>query len=283
MNDITLFEANLLSSQELADLRWAHARLERPSLATRLCDLIGTPLRGGLTALPDSVHRGLRKITELSIRNALHFAIDSRAHLHWGGRNPRMHKMLVTGTGAVSGFFGPLTLPLELPVTTLLMLRSIAEIAESEGEDLSTHEARHACLEVFALGGRSAQDYAADSGYYGLRVTLGVHFSSALLTATRPVTTNIPAGVELVRAIASRFGVVVSESAAAKLIPVAGAVSGALINFTFMQHFQDIARGHFILRRLERAYGNGVVRAEYEKVTQRETLPRESYGRVESW
>lgn len=280
MNDLTIYETNRLSAQELADLRWAHARLERPSMATRLCDLIGTPVRRGLTPLPDSVHRGLRKITERSVRSVLHVAIDSRAHLNRRGRNSHMHKVLVTGTGAVSGFFGPLTLLLELPVTTLLMLQSIAEIAESEGEDLSTPAARHACLEVFALGGRSAQDYAADTGYYGVRVALGFHFSSAMLNTARPVTTGIPAGVELVRAIATRFGVVVSESAAAKLIPVAGAVSGALLNLAFMQHFQDIARSHFILRRLERAYGMGFVRAEYEKLSQRETLPRESYTRI---
>lgn len=270
-----------LSAQELADLRWAHARLERPSLATRLCEVIGTPLQQGLRPLPDSMQRGMRRLTEFSVRKALHFAIDSRAHISLGGGNQHVHKMLVTGTGAVGGFFGPLTLLLELPVTTTLILRSIAEIAQCEGEDLNSAQARHACLEVFALGGRSAQDQAADADYYSLRVTLGFHFSGALLHTAKPAIANIPAGVELVRAIASRFGVVVSDSLAARLIPVAGALSGALLNLVFMQHLQDIARGHFILRRLERAHGIGVVRSEYEKVTQRKTLPPDAFRRAE--
>lgn len=281
MNELILREVGTLSAQDLADLRWAHARLERPSVAARLCEVIGTPLQHGLRPLPEPVHRGMRRITELSIRKALHFAIDSRTQVPLGRGNAQVHKMLVTGTGAMGGFLGPLTLLIELPVTTTLMLRSIADIAEHEGENLDSAEARHACLEVFALGGRSAQDRAADTGYYGLRVALGFHFSSALINTARPAMANIPAGVELVRAIASRFGVAVSESLAAKLIPVAGAISGALLNLVFMQHFQDIARGHFVLRRLERAHGIGVVRSEYEKLTQHETLPGNAYYRAD--
>jgi hypothetical protein len=32
-------------------------------------------------------------------------------------------------------------------------------------------------------------------------------------------------------------------------------------NLLFIDHFQDVARGHFIVRRLERAYGAETVRA----------------------
>jgi len=41
----------------------------------------------------------------------------------------------------------------ELPISTAMMLRSIADIAHSQGEDLEDMEARLSCLEVFALGG----------------------------------------------------------------------------------------------------------------------------------
>ena len=47
------------------------------------------------------------------------------------------------------------TLPIELPVSTIIMLRSIADIARSEGEDLSDPESALSCVQVFALGGRS--------------------------------------------------------------------------------------------------------------------------------
>ncbi|MDX6456831.1 MAG: hypothetical protein QOE55_528, partial [Acidobacteriaceae bacterium] len=66
--------------------------------------------------------------------------------------------------------------------------------------------------------------------------------------------------------IASRFGLEVSEKVAAELIPVAGAVGGLTLNVLFSQHFQSLAEGHFIVRRLERKYGSEVVRQDYERV-----------------
>jgi hypothetical protein len=69
-----------------------------------------------------------------------------------------------------------------------------------------------------------------------------------------------------VTAVASRFGVVVSEQTAAKAVPVVGAAGGAVINVLFMNHFQDMARGHFIVKRLERTYGMDLVRAAYERI-----------------
>ncbi|MDH3252238.1 MAG: EcsC family protein, partial [Ignavibacteria bacterium] len=38
------------------------------------------------------------------------------------------------------------------------------------------------------------------------------------------------------------------------------------INLVFMSHFQDMARGHFTIRRLERSYGENLVRQEYERL-----------------
>ena len=37
----------------------------------------------------------------------------------------------------------------------------------------------------------------------------------------------------------------------------------AVINLLFIDHFQDIARGHFIVRRLERTYGADIVKQAY--------------------
>lgn len=42
-----------------------------------------------------------------------------------------------------------------------------------------------------------------------------------------------------------------------------GAASGALVNTIFINHFQDMARGHFVVRRLERRYGPELVRKTY--------------------
>jgi hypothetical protein len=42
----------------------------------------------------------------------------------------------------------------------------------------------------------------------------------------------------------------------------------AAVNYAFIERFQDMARGHVIVRRLERAYGKEVVRREYERLAQ---------------
>jgi hypothetical protein len=42
--------------------------------------------------------------------------------------------------------------------------------------------------------------------------------------------------------------------------------SQSTVNYAFMEHFQDVARGHFTVRRLERVYGKERVRAEYNLI-----------------
>jgi hypothetical protein len=90
--------------------------------------------------------------------------------------------------------------------------------------------------------------------------------ATAYLAEKGVVEKSAPAVVRLIGAIASRFGVVVSEQVAAKVVPVVGAASGAAINVLFMKHFQAMARGHFIVRRLEAKYGADMVREVYQSL-----------------
>ena len=273
-----------LPEKDLADLRWAYRHLEHPSLAARLSSVVGVPIERGLKLLPKPWYQRLDRMTELSIEKILNLTVASMEHVPPDAPHDRLHKLLAATTGAVGGFFGPLMLLAELPVTTAIMLRSIADIAHSQGEDLSMKDARIACMQVFALGGRTKEDRAADTGYYGLRITLSLHFSHALLYTGQPVSNaHIPAGVNLIRGIASRFGIVISDKAAAQLVPVAGAVTGALLNLVFTQHFQDIARGHFSVRRLERKYGAERIRIEYERLARQEVEATKSYSTLEGW
>ena len=70
----------------------------------------------------------------------------------------------------------------------------------------------------------------------------------------------------LISQIAARFGIVVSEKVAAQAAPILGAIGGAAVNAAFADHFQTLARGHFIVRRLERQHGAGVVAFEYQRL-----------------
>ena len=72
--------------------------------------------------------------------------------------------------------------------------------------------------------------------------------------------------MRLIAQLATRFGVNVSEKAAAQAVPVIGAAGGAVINVLFIDHFQDMARGHFTVRKLERIYSSERIREEYERL-----------------
>jgi hypothetical protein len=52
----------------------------------------------------------------------------------------------------------------------------------------------------------------------------------------------------------------------AQAVAVVGAVGRAAINLAFIEHFQDVARGHFTIRRLERIYVADAVRVEYDRI-----------------
>jgi hypothetical protein len=182
-----------------------------------------------------------------------------------------LHKALATASGAAGGAFGLATLPIELPVSTIIMLRSIADIARSEGEDLSDPASALSCVQVFALGGRvgSAAD-ASESGYFAVRGMLAKSVTEAarFIAERGVIKEGGPVLVRFITQVASRFGVVVTQKVAAQALPVVGALGGAAVNYAFIEHFQEVARGHFTVRRLERVYGKSVVRTEYERLAQ---------------
>jgi hypothetical protein len=74
-----------------------------------------------------------------------------------------------------------------------------------------------------------------------------------------------PVLVRLIAQIASHFGVVVTQKLAAQAVPLVGALGGAAVNYAFIDHFQEVARAHFVVRRLERRYGKDAVRAAYDR------------------
>jgi EcsC protein family len=75
-----------------------------------------------------------------------------------------------------------------------------------------------------------------------------------------------PILLKFVTQVATRFGVVVTQKVAAQALPIVGALGGAAINYAFIEHFQDVARGHFTLHRLERIYGKEGIRTEYDLI-----------------
>lgn len=258
-----------LSRSDEISLIQAYHHLEYPSFAARLSNVVGTPIEMAMELLPRAWKLRVQRCAEAGIGKALEVAISNVRHKQGPRSNDRRYKMLSMATGAIGGFFGGPALLLELPLTTTLMLSSIADIARSEGEDLDSLETRLACMEVFAFGGRSDLDDAAETGYYGLRLALEAPIASASgFLAGQSITArgNAPVLVSLISTIAERFGVVLSEKAVAEIVPIIGAAGGAFINNVFIQHFQDMARSHFTIRRLERKYSPDLIQATYERI-----------------
>jgi len=253
---------------ELNDLQKAKTLLENPGMAAKITGLFGDPIEKGFQLLPDNWNVKIGEVTQGALFKAVHAAVFTLKDVPYEQPSNIWHKLAVATTGGIGGFFGLPALTVELPISTTIMLRSIADIARSEGESIHTTDSKIACIEVFALGGRKKSDDASESGYYLVRTALARSIAKAAeyITEKGLAEESAPALVRLIVQIAERFSIQVSEKAAAQAIPAIGAVGGTLVNTLFMDHFQDMARGHFIIRRLERKYGTEMVKAAYVSV-----------------
>lgn len=273
--------------QDRADLQRAVKLLEAPTITARMANLVGAPLEFAVRSLPASVSGRIHGAVEAALHKSAQAALWSMANAPGRTASTRWHKLAAATSGAVGGAFGFTALFLELPVSTTIMMRAVADVARSEGFDLEDLATQQACLEVFALGGKSEKDDASETGYYlarGFTADVLRHLSAELAGRTvagQGITTGLgskEAGkwlAKLIERVATRFGVVVTEKFAAQAVPVVGAATGAALNTMFTDYYQDMARGHFIVRRLERRYGESAVREAYDGMARR----KDSRGR----
>lgn len=256
------------SEQDRKELQVAKNLLENPGVAAKVTNFIGAPIEKGLGLLPAGWSEGIAEVTQTALLKASDAAIFTMKDIPGEASSNIWHKLGVAVSGGVGGFFGIAALAIELPVSTSIILRSIADVARSEGESISAMDTKLACLEVFALGGNSVFDDAAESGYYAVRAALAksVADASEFLVGKTWTDQGGPVLIRFIAKIAERFGIQVTEKAAAQAIPAIGAAGGAIINTIFMDHFQDMARGHFIVRKLERKHGKEVVARLYAEL-----------------
>lgn len=261
-------ELSILPPEDWQSLAHAKFLLETPALTARMAHLIGAPIESAFQRLPAGWRDVVHKTTQSSLTAALKLALKSMGNPAWKPSSDRFHKILSGTSGAIGGTFGLAAVAIELPISTTLILRSIADIARSEQHDLTDIQTRLACMEVFALGGNTTSDDAAENGYWVVRATLARSISDAAVHFTRKgiLEEAAPVMIRLISAIASKFGIVISEQIAAKAVPLIGAATGSAINLLFMNHFQNMARGHFILRRLELHHGTTAVQQVYNSI-----------------
>lgn len=253
---------------DLADLRQAVRLLETSNFFTELTDFVGPKVAKGMRVLPKKAKKYIDLATEKSLIAAAKVAFFT---LKGGGRlvaGDRTHKFAVASTGAAGGFFSWLGLVIELPVTTVVMLRSIADIAKAEQADIADPRIQMECLAVLTMG--AANSSGEDESYYAGRFAFAQLFSQ--LGQIPPRKGGASAAKKLaewlsalVARLLPRYAPMVTEKAIAQAAPFLGAVGGAVINSIFMNHFQNKAHGHFVVLRLEKTYGIDAVKKRYER------------------
>ncbi len=155
-----------IDSGDMDDLRYARALLENPGLAARITNVLGVPIEKGFALLPGNWAGVVKEVTKKALTTAIGVAVSTMRSRPGQNADNVLHKILVAASGAGGGFFGVAALPVELPVSTTIMMRSIADIARSEGADISHPLIKIACMEVFALGGPGSCDDASETGYF---------------------------------------------------------------------------------------------------------------------
>ena len=265
-----------LPAEDEEDLKNAVEVLEHRGLLGQLSDAVGSRFERAIEFLPDVAQEKVDDVTRASLKAALDVAVKTMDTKSEAVSWDLSHKLASAAVGLAGGAFGLPSALVELPLSTTVMLRSIADIARANGEDLSDVETRLECLNVFALGGGSPEevedadgdgrpDDGWDSAYLATRVILAQEVGAAAKSIAAKGLADDAASpvVRLLAKIAARYGVTVSEKMAAMAIPIIGAAAGAAINIAFTNHFQSVARAHFSVRRLERDHGEDRVRHRY--------------------
>ena len=131
---------------------------------------------------------------------------------------------------------------LNCPYRLTIILRSVADIARGQGENIHDVDTQLACIEVFAFGGQSKVEDGAETGYFATRAALANAVSNAAYYIAQKglVEEGSPAIVRLISKIATRFSGPVLEKFAAQSVPVIGAAGGAAVNLVFINYFQDM-------------------------------------------
>ncbi|MBW7995941.1 MAG: EcsC family protein [Candidatus Glassbacteria bacterium] len=255
------------TKKEKQDLVRAKKLLESTSFAVKLSDALGSTIEKGFEFLPDKWTEAMQKVIRSSLERAFKLTVRTLNNRPKTVSSDKLHKLAIVSTGAAGGFFGLAALTVELPVSTIIIMRSILDIARNEGEAIKTIETRLACLEVFALGGGTDEDHSTQTGYFAIRAILAKEISGIIENISERLVAKgvTPQIGRFLSQIGTRYGVMVSNKIAAQTIPVAGALGGAAINTIFINHFQAMARGHFIIRRLERKHGKEEIERLYHE------------------
>lgn len=269
-----------ISKEDIEAIKNAKSSMENIGFAMRGLNSIGGTIETGINKIPERQRLWLQQIVNKTLVALMKGNLKTmQKSKSFKKPSNKSYKALVTATGTASGFFGSTTgvgtaiFASELALSTKFIMRSIMDIARSEGEDVYTIETQMACLQVFALGGTSTSDDDLDTSYYTTRVAMSTTLKGAsayiskngIQGLSQVMVMSLNPFVKAIGLIASRFTIQVSEKFIAQSLPIIGAAGGGTVNFMFINHFQKMAKAHFTLRRLERKYGEEAIKNVYNE------------------
>ena len=268
-------------------LREAKAFLDNPSLLIKIANVLGVPLEKAQKLLPENQQKMIAKATTKALETALEAALRtstpagpaaSRAfdeQVRSSTMKNHLHTAGSAISGAIGGFFGPISMIVELPLSTTIILRSITETARDFGFDLDDPKVKAECLFVFTLGSKESDaDDEMNSAYLASRVGFAASVRNAASYIAANSIRDILSGLErhtapllakFLSQIAARFNIVITQKAMMEAVPVLGAAGGMAINSAFADYFGRAARYHFGILALEKKYGEEKTRELYQR------------------
>ena len=166
------------------------------------------------------------------------------------GSKEWLYTASVIAAGIAGGAGGLPTLLVELPITTGLMLRSIADTGRAHGGRIEDPLFRATCIEVFAYGTPIEEDDEE------------LTFLAARLGAVKVA----EATAEVIAKVAARYAAVLGPQIAARSVPVTGAFLGAALNWSYMSFYQSMAQVLFTLFPIEWKHDPAQVRSCFASV-----------------
>ncbi len=194
-----------------------------------LLNKLGGSLENQMGLLPDGIRKQIDALTLTALEHA--FTV-SRLGRNAPDLGPAAAPLVAAMTGAAGGAGGLVTSITELPVTITLILHAITTAAVAEGFDPDEDWVKAEILRVFASGSPMGGDDGVNTAFIGARLSL-----------------SGPALQRLIATLAPKIAAALGQKLAAQSIPVLGAVSGAALNATFLNHYRELARIRFALLR----------------------------------
>ena len=280
-NTVTLSKPMKLENDDLEELKLAKSSIRNLGVVMTNLNKVGDKIESGIKTLPENQQKWLAKNITNILFKILKSNISAIDHnkVFTNSSNSK-YKLLVSASGIGSGLFGSFNLigasifVSELYFSTRVMLLNIIEIASSEGEDISEYDTQLACIQVFALGGNPDEENSAETAYYSTRFAMvaAVRGASTYMAKYgvkglgKIMMTNANPVLMMIGLIATRLSIQISEKFISRAVPIFGAIGGGALNFVYIDHFQKMAKSHFTIRRLERKYGQVMVKAAYDQI-----------------